>query len=642
MQIKPNEEAAGTSGNLYEDSIYRLIAGAFRDIVYLEGPGRKCRYCSSSVQDVLGYRPEQLLGRDNRGLVHPEDRKKLNSVTLDQAMELRIRHADGHDVWLEFKINPVDDGGVLNYLLEARDITERRAMERQLQETIERYTSLKKYNHDAIISVDLQGKVIHGNERAEILTGYSISELTGSSVEILVGEGHMGGILDYEADVTPKQPNIDLIYRKDGGTVEVLTTVAPIVISGNRWGFYLIIKDISEERRLKIEKELAEQMSRAKSDFLAVMSHEIRTPMNGVIGMTELLLEMDYPDPLIQEYLEVIRSSGNTLLAIINDVLDFAKIEAGRTELTEEDFFLQETVESVIHMLSASAEGKGLELGVAFEEGIPARLYGDSGRLRQILVNLVGNAVKFTEQGSVRVEVSPVARRDDRIKLQFRVEDTGIGISEEDRGRLFEPFMQLDTPAHRQGEGTGLGLAISKRLVELLGGNIEIGSKPGPGAVFVFTAEFALKGPGHSAATAGEATSLEPPAKRLRILVAEDNEVNQLVLLKMLEKRGHSVRIVEDGLEVLDALREEEFDLLLLDVQMPRMNGLEAARIICATFPPERRPVMIAVTANALKDDRERCLEAGMDEYLSKPLKSEDVVEMIDRFFRNSGDSRRH
>ncbi|WP_175406371.1 PAS domain S-box protein [Bacillus sp. FJAT-27264] len=618
--------------------LFRLIADNVRDIVYVATPDSLCRYCSPSVYEVLGYEPEQLVGRNVSSYIHPDDLMTLQmpGALAYSSVQLRTRHAEGHYLWIEYTLRVLEEEGVGRGIVAVgRDITERKMVERKLQESVERYTSLKKYNHDAVISLGLEGDIINGNDKVCELTGYTIPELTDLNVSSIVGAEHLNDILDHSSGNHWGERNIDRIRHKDGHMVEVLTSIAPIVISGSRVGFYIIVKDITEQKKLMIAKETAEHTNRAKSDFLAMMSHEIRTPMNGVIGMTDLLLEMSEPHSVQHEYLEIIRQSGDTLLSIINDILDFSKIEAGKTELHEDRFDLRLCIASVMNVLSHKAEIKGLYIETQVNAEVPTHLLGDGERLKQVLLNLVGNAVKFTYTGGIMLEVRVTEQKEGRIMLEFSVSDTGIGIPEELQGRLFEPFYQLDHFMNRRHEGTGLGLAITKKLVELMGGQITLHRRAEPGTTFVFTAVFLddenadLDEVGQDDAQYMTRAEDSP----LRILVAEDNEINQIVLKKMLEKRGHFVELASDGTVVMQRITCESFDLVFMDIQMPRMNGLEATKYIKETLPPEKQPIIVAVTANALKGDRELCLATGMDEYISKPVTSETLTGVIRKFF---------
>ncbi|WP_238653102.1 PAS domain-containing hybrid sensor histidine kinase/response regulator [Paenibacillus piscarius] len=631
--------AAETGGKRFSppEGLSQLIADNIRDIIYYASPGTVCRYCSPSVEEILGYRPEELTGHDLSRLVHPEDMEWISTPGAweEPSVQLRILHADGHYLWIEFTLRIIEDGdGASGVLAVGRDVTGRKAVEQKLQETIERYTSLKKYNHDAIISLDLEGRIINGNEQAVRLTGYTIPELVGMNVGRIIGEHHLQSVTGSGQKSGSMEQDIDLIWHKNGHTVEVLTTLAPIIINKSTVGSYIIVKDITEQKKLLIAKETAENTNRAKSEFLAMMSHEIRTPMNGVIGMTDLLLEQSEPGSQQREYLELIRQSGESLLNIINDILDLSKIEAGKISLHAEPFVLQHCLDSALEVLKLKAEHKGLSLQVEVDPEVPQHLVGDGERLKQVLINLVGNAVKFTCTGGIRVSVRRLDGGPAGVTLQFTVADTGRGIKEEARSRLFEPFYQPDEFMSRRAEGTGLGLAISKQLVERMGGRIYLDTTAAEGATFVFTVVLEAEAEAVPAEGPGGAMpEAEPLSRSLRILVVEDNAINQTVLRKMLEKRGLAVDVAEDGLQAVAMAAQQSYDLIFMDIQMPGLNGLEATARIRELEAEGRRPVIVAVTANALKGDRELCLQAGMDEYISKPLRSEAIGNVLAKFF---------
>ncbi|USB32673.1 PAS domain S-box protein [Paenibacillus sp. YPG26] len=515
-----------------------------------------------------------------------------------------------------------------------QDITERKQDQLKLQESVERYNSLKKYNHDAVISLDLEGNIINCNAVAEQLTGYKIKEISGTSFSRFIGLKNLKDILHHALNDNTVERKIDTIAHRDGHATEVLTTIAPIIINNQNVGFYIIAKDMTEQTRLIAAKEAAENTNKAKSEFLAMMSHEIRTPMNGVIGMTDLLLETTHLDGTQREYVEIIRKSGDSLLSIINDILDFAKIESGKTVLHQSEFGLRDVMMEAMDMLRTRADQKGLRMNLSISANVPDKLVGDPDRLKQILINLLGNSIKFTYNGGVSVDVNLYSSCEKHTLLEFRVQDTGIGIPQDKVQYLFQPFHQLDNFMSRKYEGTGLGLAITKKLVGLLGGEIRVEPREGPGATFVFTISFQRVNRGSEAVEFGETDLIEAHSRmKLKILVAEDNDINQLVLRKMLEKMGHSVVIVNNGFEVIQAVAYETFDLIFMDMHMPGMNGLEASRILHETLPPGRVPLIIAVTANVLKGDREQCLAAGMQDYITKPIKSHVISEVIDKHF---------
>jgi len=386
------------------------------------------------------------------------------------------------------------------------------------------------------------------------------------------------------------------------------------------------------KRELIDAKERAEHATHAKSMFLANMSHEIRTPMNGVIGMVEALKASELSEDQM-EYLNIIDISSENLLNVVNDILDFSKVEAGQIELENITFSVRKTIEEVIKMLRFKSSQKDLYLKYEVSEKIPSYLIGDPLRIKQILINLINNAIKFTDHGGVDVNVELISVNLKRAKLKFTVKDTGIGISEKVINRLFQSFSQADASTTRKFGGTGLGLSISKSLSEMMQGEIGVDSVEGEGASFWFTLRLELASK-NNLSDDGDSESDSMVLKDLNILVAEDNAINQRVARFLIEKLGHKVEIAENGKIALEKFKDNDYDLILMDIQMPIMDGLEATREIRSFETQnniEKRIPIVALTANTMKGDREKFLDSGMNDYIGKPFKASELSQLIYR-----------
>jgi PAS domain S-box-containing protein len=504
---------------------------------------------------------------------------------------------------------------------------------------------------DAIIGMDSEGMINEWNPRAESMFGWKKEEVLGRKLSSIIvpeafREAHDKGLARFFKTKTSKilNQNLELVaIRKDQTEFPIELSVSAIPLT-NGFVFTAFISDISKRKddeaqmkKLNLELEMkvqeAKQASELKSFFLANMSHEIRTPINGVIGMTGLVLDTNLNSNQ-REYCEIIKASANSLLYIVNDILDLSKIEAGKLELEKIDFEITSVLGDLHRSMVHTAQAKDLSLTFDIPKSLTVNVNGDPGRLRQIFLNLISNAIKFTEKGSVHVSGKVSEETSESIHLQFEVQDSGIGISAETLPRLFQPFSQADQSTTRRFGGTGLGLSICQHMVEMMGGQIGVRSVLNQGTTFWFTVQ--LEKSRNAVIQTKKERDVRSSNFKGRVLVVEDNPVNQKVARAVLEKLGHQVTVAGNGVEALKSLDQNPFDLVLMDCQMPEMDGFEATSLIRmnGTVCNRKDIPIIAMTANAISGDREKCLAAGMDDYISKPVQVDKLEKMVSDWLR--------
>lgn len=618
---------------------YKMLAEKVRDtILFMEINGRVFD-ANNAAEALYGYTRDELLQLTAFDLI--EGGKSIAIEQMENGdkdgffFEANHRRKDGtyFPVEVSAKTTILDNKRILICII--RDISERKAQENALIDSEEKFRQVFHSSADAIFVHEANddgtpGKLVEVNQTAGDMFKYSYEEFFAQTEVVPLFEVTNDDFATFgQRLLDAKQITFQgRVRQRDGSTLPV-EVVCSYCFLNNKKMIVTIMRDIAErlsvEEALHQAKEAAESASRAKSEFLANMSHEIRTPLNGIVGMVNLM-RLSNLNPEQQENIKIVKTCVNALLNVINDILDFSKMEAGKLEIQKKNCNLKSLVEHTVKAQLPVAANKGIELNYSFSANMPQFVMGDFHRIQQILNNLISNAIKFTDRGEIWVKVKKISGDDAQVTLQFAVEDTGIGIAEKHIESIFDSFSQVDGSFTRRFGGTGLGLAITKQLVELMGGAIWVESHKGLGSKFYFQLPFE---PGKKEL---EKTEINPAYlkvnKQVKILVTEDDKVNQLVISRMLTECGYLVELAENGFEALEKVKRNKYDIILMDIQMPGMDGVEATKRIRET---NKTVPILAITAYALQGDREKFLQQGMDGYVSKPLKIEKLIEEIEK-----------
>lgn len=636
-----------------------VTESAFDCIVSADGDGRITEF-NEAAERTFGFNRSDILGRTLAETIIPEKYRDMHEAgmrryietgtgnVVGNRVELEALHADGSIFPVELSLIAVQVDDEYIFTAYFRDITERLAREAELEQLAEKERLAQARLVDAVNALS-DGFVFYDSDDKLVICNERYREIYSESADLLVPGASFADIIRIGAE---RGQYLDAIGNEEAWIADRMNRHfnpgEPMEqqLPNGRWvrveerrtndggivGFRVDITDLKQRTfEMEAAKEEAEEANQAKTNFLATISHEIRSPLNAVLGALSLLNGTTLNDEQTR-YVETSRKSGEALLTVINDVLDMAKIESGHVDLEYSDFDLHALARESVELFMLRAESKGLQFDLVIDQNVARFVHGDPTRIRQVLINLIGNAVKYTDEGGVTVWVSD-EDTDDGV-MRFNVVDTGIGIPEEKRADLFEPFTQVDDRLARQHEGTGLGLAISKTLVELMGGKIGVDSRGALGSEFWFEIPMPAAEGAPALATSTDRPGQAPRLRtrddrRVRVLLAEDSPSNQMVFRTYLEKAGIDVDVVGNGAEAVEAIDRFPYDLVLMDISMPEMDGLEASQTIIEKHPDTELPPIIALTANAAPGFRTTCLKAGMKDYLLKPVTMPRLLEVV-------------
>ena len=629
------------------EELHSLINSAHDGFIVVDQAGRIINV-NPSLCRMLGYSEEELLTMHMSDIDEQEKSAQQIAIHIEkikreghESFQTRHRRKDGEFIDVDASINYLDlrGGIVFSYI---RDITDKRLAEAILQEREETFRRLFQDSLDPVILMK-EYHFVECNQAALDMVRLTKEEFIGLTPSDISPEFQDDGRRSDEKSIEVmnalcqgRSQRFDWrCIRRDGSDFYVDVSLTPIKIGGSTF-YYCGWRDISGRKQLMESlaetKQAAEAANQAKGAFLANMSHEIRTPLNSILGMAQLLQMQDL-DGQVKRKIQTIAQAAHHLLSIVNDILDISKIEAGKLRLEMSDFRLREKIEGVINLFADKADASNVELTFEIDPGLPDILRGDRMRIRQILFNLVGNALKFTEKGKVTVRVLRMSPGDENFFIRFEVQDTGIGISAENLPRLFNFFEQADNQSTRNYGGTGLGLAICKRLVEQMGGSIGVDSELGIGSTFWYMIPLSIGSQasfrqGDTLPMEGLAQSLAQGYGDARVLLVEDNVMNQEIAIELLQNVGMAVDVASNGVEAINRVEAQTYDLILMDIQMPKMDGLEATRIIRKM--PDRADIpILALTANAFAEDVDVFLKSGMNGHVAKPIIVKELYETM-------------